>query len=115
MPQVKQYHGFRSASRRHRCAGGWLASRGGCLISVHEPAVAEAWVENNYDSLLLKSIRNKDIGGPLAVMLYPNIPALAIFGSYEDTSVQRLAQRLVEVSSFPVMIRALLDNPVPKL
>lgn len=88
---------------------------GSCFISVHKPAVAEAWVERNYDSSLLKTIRDADIGGPLAVLLYPHTPAVAIFGSYEDMSVQHLAQCLAEASSLPVMIRPVLDNPVPKL
>jgi hypothetical protein len=84
---------------------------GGCLISVHEPAEAVAWIEDNWDSPLLTSIHNGGCAGPLAWMLSPFEPALAIFGWNDSPVVVGMAQKLAEVSGLPVVVRPPSDNP----
>jgi hypothetical protein len=100
----------RSVSRRG--VGATLNTTiGGCLISVHEPAEAVAWIEDNWDSPLLASICNDGCAGPLAWMLSPFEPALAIFGWNDSPVVVDMAQKLAEVSGLPVVIRPPGDNP----
>ncbi|KAJ6566209.1 hypothetical protein B0H19DRAFT_707654 [Mycena capillaripes] len=84
---------------------------GGCLMSVHEPAEAVSWMEDNWDHPHLTSIRDNGCGGPLAWMLSPTEPALAIFGSYTEPVVVNMAQALAQSSGFPVVIRPSSDNP----
>ncbi|KAJ7719676.1 hypothetical protein B0H16DRAFT_1605980 [Mycena metata] len=84
---------------------------GGCLISVHEPAEAASWIEDNWDNPLLAFIRNSGCSGPFAWMLSPVQPALAIFGSFEDPIVVNMADSLAYLSGFPTVIRPLSDNP----
>ncbi|KAJ7202438.1 hypothetical protein C8J57DRAFT_1735729 [Mycena rebaudengoi] len=83
-----------------------------CLMSVHEPGDAVSWIEENWNSDLLDSIRNSDCGGPLPWMLSPEESSLAIFGSYQNSTVVGKAQALAEFSGFPVVIRPPGDNPV---
>ncbi|KAJ7266619.1 kinase-like domain-containing protein, partial [Mycena rebaudengoi] len=83
-----------------------------CLMSVHEPGDAVSWIEENWNSDLLDSIRNSDCGGPLPWMLSPEESSLAIFGSYRNPTVVGKAQALAELSGFPVVIRPPGDNPV---
>lgn len=59
-------------------------------------------------------MRAAAIGGPLAVMLGPDTPALAVFGDSLDGMVGSLAKRLSEMSNFPVIVRRTADNPIPK-
>ncbi|KAJ6448586.1 hypothetical protein C8R45DRAFT_1046037 [Mycena sanguinolenta] len=87
-------------------------TNGGNAHSTHRPVDAENWVELNYDSILLKSLRTVGLGGPLATMLSIDMPALAIFGSFLDDRVLELAQMLSEASALPVMIRPAADNPI---
>ncbi|KAF8190620.1 hypothetical protein K438DRAFT_913264 [Mycena galopus ATCC 62051] len=83
----------------------------GCLVSIHEPAEATVWIENNWDNPLVASVQKNGCGGPFPWMLSPEKPALAIFGSYQDSIVVGMAQSLADVSGLPVAIRALEDNP----
>ncbi|KAJ7902404.1 hypothetical protein B0H13DRAFT_757943 [Mycena leptocephala] len=84
---------------------------GGCLMSIHEPAEAASWIEDNWDNSFLASIQNSDCGGPFACMLSPTEPALAIFGHYDNPVVVNIAESLAGLSGFPVLIRPLSDNP----
>ncbi|KAJ7630140.1 hypothetical protein B0H17DRAFT_541970 [Mycena rosella] len=87
----------------------------GCSVSVHEPVAAIAWIENNWEHPLLNSFQDKSCGGPLALMLSPQKPALALFGPYNDPSIATSAQSLAKLSGFPVVIRPLDENPVGTL
>ncbi|KAJ7231316.1 hypothetical protein C8J57DRAFT_181467 [Mycena rebaudengoi] len=87
---------------------------GGTISSVHSPDKAVFWVEAHYEDQLLKSMRSHGIGGPIASMLSPDIPALTIFGSFLDKSVVQAAQLLADGSRFMVMLRPTMDDPVPK-
>ncbi|KAJ7231940.1 hypothetical protein C8J57DRAFT_178042 [Mycena rebaudengoi] len=87
---------------------------GGTLSSVHSPDEAVLWVEAHYADPLVTSIRSHGIGGPIASMLSPGIPALAIFGSFLEKSVVEAAQLLADGSKFMVMLRPTTDDPVPK-
>jgi hypothetical protein len=84
---------------------------GGCLMSIHEPAEAASWIEDNWDNSFLASIQNSHCGGPFACMLSPTEPALAIFGRYDNPKVMNIAESLAGLSGFPVLIRPLNDNP----
>ncbi|KAJ7241971.1 hypothetical protein C8J57DRAFT_1726395 [Mycena rebaudengoi] len=87
---------------------------GGILSSVHSPDEAVLWVETHYTDPLLESIRSHGIGGPIASMLSPDIPALVIFGSFLEKSVVQAAQLLANGSRLMVMLRPAIDCPVPK-
>ncbi|KAF8198177.1 hypothetical protein K438DRAFT_701570 [Mycena galopus ATCC 62051] len=84
---------------------------GGCLVSIHEPAEAASWMENNWNDPLLTSIRRKGCGGPFAWMLSPTEPALAIFGHHNDPVIVQMAESLADLSRFSVVIRPANDNP----
>ncbi|KAJ7857901.1 hypothetical protein B0H13DRAFT_1902087 [Mycena leptocephala] len=84
---------------------------GGCLISIHEPAEAALWIEDNWDDRLLTFIRHSGCSGPFAWMLSPAEPALAIFGNFEDPIIVNMADSLADLSGFPVVIRPSSDNP----
>jgi hypothetical protein len=84
---------------------------GGCLMSIHEPAKAASWIEDNWDNSFLASIQNSDCGGPFACMLSPTEPALAIFGHYDNPVVVNIAESLAGLSGFPVVVRPPNDNP----
>ncbi|KAK7002430.1 hypothetical protein R3P38DRAFT_2557043 [Favolaschia claudopus] len=84
---------------------------GGYTASVHEPLEAAAWIECNWDSPLLTSLRDHGCGGPFACMLSPQEPCLALFGHLEDPQVESLARSLANVSAFPVMMRPAHHNP----
>ncbi|KAJ6624735.1 hypothetical protein B0H10DRAFT_717281 [Mycena sp. CBHHK59/15] len=86
---------------------------GGVIVSVHIPTQAEAWLEAHYDDPLLESIRSRGLGGPVAAMLSPDVPTLAIFGSILDDWVLEIAKTLSDVAGFAVMVRPLVDNPIP--
>ncbi|KAJ7262134.1 hypothetical protein C8J57DRAFT_1336234 [Mycena rebaudengoi] len=86
---------------------------GGTIISVHYPYKAVVWIERHYDHPLLAYIRSRNLGGPIALMLSAETPALAIFGSILDVWVLRAAKLLSDLSKFAVMIRPLADNPFP--
>ncbi|KAJ6613477.1 hypothetical protein B0H10DRAFT_2048679 [Mycena sp. CBHHK59/15] len=87
---------------------------GGTIFSVHSPDEAVAWVEAHCDHPLLKSIRSHSLGGPIAAILSPDEPALAIFGSILDSGVLEVAKLVSDLSKFTVMIRPLTDDPVPE-
>ncbi|KAF7349743.1 WD-REPEATS-REGION domain-containing protein [Mycena sanguinolenta] len=87
-------------------------TNGGHTHSIHRAEDAENWVEMNYDSTLLKSLRSVGLGGPLATMLSTDMPALAIFGSIVDNRILELAQRLSDASTLPVMVQPVADDPV---
>ncbi|KAJ6506731.1 hypothetical protein C8R45DRAFT_510513 [Mycena sanguinolenta] len=86
------------------------ASRECHLVSVHEPTDVATWIENNWDNSLVVSIRNNACG-PLACMLSPEEPALAIFGDYRNRVIFDVCKSLVDSSGFPVIIRSACDNP----
>ncbi|KAJ7263764.1 hypothetical protein C8J57DRAFT_1626017 [Mycena rebaudengoi] len=85
---------------------------GGSATWIHTSIEAETWVEHNYDTALLKTIRSIGLGGPMATMLSTDIPALAIFGSALDNRVLELAKTLSDLSMFPVMVRPVADDPL---
>ncbi|KAJ7450335.1 hypothetical protein B0H11DRAFT_323056 [Mycena galericulata] len=87
---------------------------GGTMTSIHSPDDATAWVESHYDHQLLVSMRSSGLGGPIATMLSPNIPALAVFGDIGDSAVLKAAKLLSNLSQFMVMIRPLADDPIAK-
>jgi hypothetical protein len=85
---------------------------GGSVASIHRSSKAEDWVEQNYDTPLLKSIRTVGVGGPMATMMSPDTPALAIFGSILDDRVLEIAKTLCDASKLAVMVRPVADNPL---
>ncbi|KAJ7231365.1 hypothetical protein C8J57DRAFT_182086 [Mycena rebaudengoi] len=87
---------------------------GGSATSIHSPIEAETWVEHNYDTALLRSMRSAGLGGPMATMLSTDTPALAIFGSALDIYVLDLAKTLSDLSMLPVMIHPVADDPLVK-
>ncbi|KAJ7925580.1 hypothetical protein B0H13DRAFT_1974742 [Mycena leptocephala] len=87
-------------------------SNGGGFISVHSPDEAAAWIEAHYNDKLLRTIRAQGLGGPIAAMLSPDVPALALFGSILDGWVLKAAKLLSDLSQFTVMIRPLTDDPL---
>ncbi|KAF7333078.1 hypothetical protein MVEN_02372600 [Mycena venus] len=89
-----------------------VGSDGGTTFSIHNSDLATLWVEQHYETALLKSIRTVGVGGPLATMMTPDIPALAIFGSILDDRVLELAKILCDTSKFAVMVRPPSDNPL---
>ncbi|KAJ7286917.1 hypothetical protein C8J57DRAFT_1282345 [Mycena rebaudengoi] len=87
---------------------------GGSIVSVHQPTASLAWVEENYDTHLVYSVRY-EFSGPLAMMLFPDTPALAIFGPHSDKQLVKLARELANESNFPVVVRPAADNPISRL
>ncbi|KAJ7455766.1 hypothetical protein FB451DRAFT_1277381 [Mycena latifolia] len=87
---------------------------GGHTMSTHTSAKAVNWVERHYETDLLETIRTAGIGGPIATMLSPNTPALALFGSILDDHVLELAKALSNASAFVVMVRPAEHDPLPK-
>ncbi|KAJ6610395.1 hypothetical protein B0H10DRAFT_414100 [Mycena sp. CBHHK59/15] len=59
-------------------------------------------------------MRSGGIRGPIAVMLSPDEPALAIFGNHLDEAVGTSAKLLSEASDFSVIVRPIMDDPIPK-
>ncbi|KAJ7033425.1 hypothetical protein C8F04DRAFT_1104696 [Mycena alexandri] len=84
---------------------------GGTILSIHRPTTSLAWLEENYNLPVVKFIRKKFVG-PLAMMLFPDTPALAIFGPHSSQKMARLAQGLANKSRFPVISRPAADNPM---
>jgi len=87
---------------------------GGNILSVHQPTTSLAWLEENYDHRIVKAIRHSGVfSGPLAVMLFPGQPALAIFGPRNnDPKFAGLAQKLANKSGSPVITRLSRDDPM---
>ncbi|KAJ7127957.1 hypothetical protein C8R44DRAFT_779066 [Mycena epipterygia] len=85
---------------------------GGCVVSVHEPIEAAAWIENNWGSPLLASIQDSGCCGPVPFMLFPTKPALAIFGGVDDPFLASAAESLAKLSGFHVVIRPTGENPM---
>ncbi|KAJ6593225.1 hypothetical protein B0H19DRAFT_14707 [Mycena capillaripes] len=46
------------------------------------------------------------------MMLFPDTPALAIFGPHSEEKMAKFAQKLADQSSFPVIFRPAEDNPM---
>ncbi|KAJ6616996.1 hypothetical protein B0H10DRAFT_1948678 [Mycena sp. CBHHK59/15] len=90
---------------------------GGTILSVHQPATSLAWLEENYDLPIVKSIRYSEVfSGPFAMMLFPEEPSLAIFGPRAvDPKFAELAQKLANKSGFPVIARPSADDPMFRL
>jgi hypothetical protein len=89
-------------------------AEGGVLVSTHAPTEVEAWVEEHYDDPVFESARALGFSGPIAAMLSPDVPALAVFGSILDDHILGIAKTLAAVSGFAVMVRPTLDDPVAK-
>jgi len=83
---------------------------GGCLLSVWDSDLAEAWVDENYDQPLLVRIRKRHIGGPIPSMLSADSPALTIFGKM-SVSLIRVAEKLANFSGFPVIVKSPEEHP----
>ena len=86
---------------------------GGCVVSVHDSAIADAWITEHYDDEILVLLRETNIGGPIASMLSFGSVALAIFGKMSPSLVGK-ANMLAECSGFPVVVRPLEDDPSPR-
>ncbi|KAJ7503203.1 hypothetical protein B0H11DRAFT_1988244 [Mycena galericulata] len=88
---------------------------GGTILSVHQPTTTLAWLEENYDYPILKSMRRScTFSGPLAMMLFPDTPALAIFGPCTPSRA-RLAQKLANKCRAPVIARSSEDDPMIRI
>jgi hypothetical protein len=81
-------------------------------IDVYDSLAADQWIEDNYTHPLVKYLQEKgNIGGPVACMLAFDEAALCIFGE-ASTSTLELAQRLADLSKFPVILRPAFECPV---
>ncbi|KAJ6600870.1 hypothetical protein B0H10DRAFT_2319858 [Mycena sp. CBHHK59/15] len=87
---------------------------GGCLVTIHDPLTASAWINLNYDHPLLRSLRDRQIGGPFAMMLSAHTEALVIFGPTDDPAILEYAKSLAKLSSFAIIVRRDADNPVSR-
>ncbi|KAJ6453658.1 hypothetical protein C8R47DRAFT_1167840 [Mycena vitilis] len=85
---------------------------GGTTSSTHYPKDALSWVETHFNDGLLACMRLRGLGGPgMATMLFPEMPALALFGSIKRKWVLRAAKTLADISGFPVIIQPRSDDP----
>lgn len=82
------------------------------MLSINKPDEAEDWIETHYNDPLLVSLRSDGLGGPVATMLSPETPAVAIFGAVLDPMVRDKAKKLSDMSGFPVMVRPGVENPI---
>jgi hypothetical protein len=82
-------------------------------LSVFDSDSADTWIDENYDEEILILLRDKHIGGPIASMLSIDSAALTIFGTLSANLLQT-AQALADLSSFPVVIRPLEEDPSPR-
>lgn len=80
-------------------------------MSVHQPQKAAGWLVRNYNVSLLAACRESDIGGPLPIMLHPEIEAFVLFGTLGNPSFASVATKLANLSGFPVMTRPRQDDP----
>ncbi|KAJ7624361.1 hypothetical protein FB45DRAFT_1060692 [Roridomyces roridus] len=91
------------------------APSSGSSISVHDPSAAASWIEDYWDDEILAEVRTNGCQGPVACMLSPDEPALALFlfpdASSPDDTVLDLARDLAECSGYPVMLRDAGDYP----
>ncbi|KAJ7099365.1 hypothetical protein B0H15DRAFT_544074 [Mycena belliarum] len=87
---------------------------GGAILEVRQPTASLAWLEENYDLPVIKSVRDKEeFSGPLAMLLYPEQSALTIFGPRNnDPKFVELGQKLANKSGFPVICRLSEDDPM---
>ncbi|KAJ6578908.1 hypothetical protein DFH09DRAFT_1276315 [Mycena vulgaris] len=86
---------------------------GGAILSVYQPTTSLAWLEENYDLPIVQSIRNsKKFSGPLAMLLFPEEPALAIFGPRTDLKFAEKAQNLSNTCGYPVICRPFEERPM---
>ncbi|KAJ7840650.1 hypothetical protein B0H13DRAFT_1910624 [Mycena leptocephala] len=86
---------------------------GGIILSVYQPATSLAWLEENHNMPIMKFIRNHEIySGPVAMMLFPDTSAIAIFGPHSEEKMAKLAQKLANISNFPVIARPAPDDPM---
>lgn len=70
---------------------------------VHSPDDIVVWLEAHYDHPLLKNMRSRGVGGPIAAMLSPDGPSLVIFGSIHDGWVVKAAEtNELKVGCLPV-------------
>jgi len=79
---------------------------------VWDSNLADDWLDENYDHMLLALIRKRKIGGPIPLMLSVNSAALAIFGTM-SVHLIRVAEELANFSGFPVIVRPLEEDPSP--
>ncbi|KAJ7133734.1 hypothetical protein C8R43DRAFT_644647 [Mycena crocata] len=86
---------------------------GGTIFSIHQPGTSLVWLEENFDLPIVKVIRDSEgLSGPLAMMLSPEEPALAIFGEPAMVKRAKLAQKLANKSNFPVIARLPEHDPM---
>lgn len=83
------------------------------MLSMHDSDCVDAWIDANYDQKCVVTLRENNIGGPIASMLSVKLAALAIFGKISASLIQ-MAEELAEVSGFPVMIRPFREDPSPR-
>ncbi|KAJ6590161.1 hypothetical protein DFH09DRAFT_1274371 [Mycena vulgaris] len=89
---------------------------GGAILSVYQPTTSLAWLEENYDLPIVQSIRtSKKFSGPLAMLLFPEEPALAIFGPRTDLKFAEKGQSLANKSGYPVICRLFEEHPMFRL
>ncbi|KAJ6560938.1 hypothetical protein B0H10DRAFT_1158746 [Mycena sp. CBHHK59/15] len=74
---------------------------GGCLVTIHDPLTASAWINLNYDHPLLRSLRDRQIGGPFAMMLSAHTEALVIFGPTDDPAILNMPNRWLNSRVLP--------------
>jgi len=109
-------------SKRHRMKGPTVSPEtwerlenewkpGGCVVSVHDSAQADSWLDAHYDSIGVKRIRSRGYGGPLASRLSLQTQALTVFGEV-SLELIRLAKHLAKFSGFSIIIRPRMDDPV---
>jgi hypothetical protein len=84
--------------------------RGGCVLSVYDSALADQWINKHHNDEFIVNLRAKKIGGPVASMLSVDVQALTIFGTMTPRLV-KIAEKLAELSAFPVVIRPAMEDP----
>ena len=82
----------------------------GCVLSIFDSYLTDAWVNNFYDHILLVLICQNQISGPYPSMLSFDSAALTIFGMML-VFLMRIAQELADLSGFPIIVRPLEEDP----
>ncbi|KAJ7622322.1 hypothetical protein FB45DRAFT_124215 [Roridomyces roridus] len=91
---------------------------GGCLLTIHDPVDASAWIDSNFNhQSLLDPLRERGLSGPVAAMLDAYTQCLIFFRSLEaeeDSSVVACAEEVANYSGFPVVIRPDVEDPLAR-
>ena len=80
------------------------------LLSIYDSFPAADWIEEHYDDVTLTNLRAKGYCGPMAILLSPQKPAIAMFGDLTKDIVAHL-QALADVAHFPVLLLPLSHDP----